>query len=144
MFDPCILAGIDYTRINSHTGDNMPHKILVVDDEPATLKLVSGLLEAENYEVVQASDGLEALQVIQREAPDLVVLDVMMPEINGYDVCYQLHFNKEYHTIPVILLTKREKEIDSRIGERANIDYIPKPIDSTLLLLKVSDLLRQQ
>lgn len=120
----------------------MAQKILVVDDEPATLKLVVGLLSAENYDVVQAVDGLEALRMIQAESPDLVVLDVMMPEINGYDVCYQLHFNKEYETIPVILLTKRDKEIDSRIGQRANIDYVPKPIDSNLLLLKVSELLR--
>ena len=121
----------------------MGHKILVVDDEPATRKLVCGLLSAQNYEVISAEDGLQALQTIQAEMPDLVVLDVMMPEINGYDVCYQLRFNTEYEQIPIILLTKRDKEINTKIGQRANIDYVPKPIDSNLLLLKITELLQQ-
>lgn len=119
----------------------MSQKILVVDDEPATLKLVESLLKSKNYEVSCASDGLEALVEIQKNEPDLVVLDVMMPEINGYDVCYQLRFNKQYEQIPIILLTKRNQEIDDQIGKRVNIEYVPKPIDSDLLFAKIEALL---
>jgi len=119
----------------------MGKKILVVDDEPATLKLVESLLSANDYDVTSATDGLEALVEIQKEEPDLVVLDVMMPEINGYDVCYQLRFNQQYEKIPIILLTKRKQEIDDEIGKRVNITYVPKPIDTKLLFEKIEALL---
>lgn len=119
----------------------MAHKILVVDDEPATVKLVESLLTSKGYEVSTAKNGLDALVEIQKEAPDLVVLDVMMPEVNGYDVCYQLRFNQEFEQIPIVLLTKRDQEIDDKIGHRVNIEYVPKPIDSDLLLETIQNFL---
>jgi len=119
----------------------MAHKILVVDDEPGTLKLVGSLLKSRNYEVLSAEDGLDALLMIQKEGPDLIVLDVMIPEINGYDICFQLRFNKSYEKIPIILLTKREQEISEEIGHRSNIEYMPKPIDPKVLFAKIERLL---
>lgn len=119
----------------------MPRNILVVDDEPATLKLVESLLSSNDYGVLSAKDGLDGLLMIQSEKPDLVILDVMMPEINGYDVCYQLRFNQDYEKIPIILLTKRDQEINEKISKRVNIEYVPKPIDSPLLLEKIRSLL---
>lgn len=119
----------------------MAHKVMVVDDEPATLKLLESILSSNGYEVVSATNGLDALVGIQNEHPELVVLDVMIPEVNGYDVCFQLRFNSEFKKIPIILLTKRDQEIDDRIGERVNIAYVPKPINSEKLLQKIQDLL---
>ena len=119
----------------------MSGKILVVDDEPATLKLIESLLNSKGFEVDSAKDGLDALVKIQKSEPDLVILDVEMPEINGYDVCYQLRFNAQYEKIPIILLTKRNQEIDDKIGERVNICYVPKPIDTELLFERIEALL---
>jgi DNA-binding response OmpR family regulator len=88
-----------------------------------------------------ANDGLEALAKIKSGNPDLVILDIMIPEINGYDVCYQLRFNDEFEKLPIILLTKREQELDDQIGKRVNIEYLPKPLNANLLLSTIRDLL---
>ena len=117
-------------------------KILIVDDDPSTLKLIEGILLVEGYETLRAVDGLDALVKIKTENPDLVVLDIMIPEINGYDVCYQLRFNDEFKKLPIILMTKRKKELDDDIGRKVNIDYVPKPVDPKLLLGKIDQLLK--
>ena len=119
----------------------MAEKILVVDDEQGSLRLVESIVRSGGYTVFTAFDGLDALVKIKNEKPDLVVLDVMMPEINGYDVCFQLRFNKDFEKIPIILLTVRDREIDENIGVRTNIDYIHKPVNPKLLLEKIQSLL---
>ncbi len=119
----------------------MAQKILIVDDDPVIVRLVEGILIANWYAVESAIDGLDALAKMKKIDPDLVVLDVMMPEINGYDVCYQLRFNKDFKKIPIVLLTYRKQELDSKIGDRTNIAYVPKPLDSGLLLREIANLL---
>ena len=119
----------------------MPDKILVVDDDLTTVQLIEGILKKNHYHVVTASDGLEALVKIKKEKPDLVVLDIMMPEINGYDVCYQLRFNKKFDKIPIVILTSRNQEMDDSIGKRINIEYLSKPPNTKLLLEKIEALL---
>jgi CheY-like chemotaxis protein len=116
-------------------------KILIVDDDPSSIQLVNGILINNGFETVSAHDGLDALVKIKTQKPDLIVLDIMMPEINGYDVCYQLRFNNEFDKVPIVLLTKREQELDARITERVNIEYVPKPLDTADLLKKISKLL---
>ena len=116
-------------------------KILVVDDDPVAVRLVQSVLTSNGYSVSTAGDGLEALVRVKKDKPDLVILDVMMPEINGYDVCYQLRFNEEYEHIPIILLTARDKELNEDIGQRINIEYMSKPADTKVLLAKVEDLI---
>ena len=116
---------------------NRAYKIMVVDDDPSTVRLLTGLLKNHGYETMSAADGLEALAKIKKENPDLILLDVMMPEVNGYDVCYQLRFNEDFKKTPIILVTARDQELNRFIGERVNIDYIHKPIDSKLLLSKI-------
>jgi len=116
-------------------------KILIVDDDPASIKLVNGILMNNGFETVSAVDGLDALVKIKNDKPDLVVLDIMMPEINGYDVCYQLRFNNEFEKLPILLLTKREQELDARITERVNMEYVPKPLDTADFLRKINKLL---
>ncbi len=115
----------------------MSKKILVVDDDPTTNQLICSLLKAKGYVVVSAIDGLDALANIQRESPDLVVLDVMMPEVDGYDVCYQLRFNDNFDKVPIVLLTDRCQELDESIGKRVNIEYVSKPVDSKNLFEKI-------
>lgn len=119
----------------------MSKKILVVDDDQATLHLLEKILNSNGYEVFKAVDGLDALVKVKNEKPDLILLDIMMPEINGYDVCYQLRFNQEFDQIPIVLLTVRDRELDKETSERVNIDYVPKPIDTEVILEKVKTLL---
>ena len=119
----------------------MASKILVVDDDPSTIRLLVGLLTSHGYEVVTAVDGLDALVKIKKEKPGMVILDIMMPEINGYDVCYQLRFNKDFEKTPILLLTVREQELDADIARKATIEYLPKPVDTRLLLEKIHLLL---
>ena len=119
-------------------------KILVVDDDIGVVRLVGSLLTAHDYNVTTAMDGLDALVKIKHDKPDLVVLDIMMPEVNGYDVCYQLRFNKEFAHIPIVLLSSRPQELDDALGKKADIEYIPKPLDSKLLLEKIEYLLSKQ
>lgn len=119
----------------------MSKKILVVDDDPVVTKLVVTLLTSAGYEVFSAVDGLDALVQIKNEDPDLVVLDIIMPEFNGYDVCYQLRFNDEFKKIPIVLLTETDKAFDEKIEDRTNIQYVPKPVNSNDLLEKVKSLL---
>lgn len=126
---------------NTYHQELIMAKILIVDDDPSTLKLVEGLLQSKDFKTTTAKDGLGALVKIKTENPDLVILDIMMPEINGYDVCYQLRFNDEFEKLPIILLTKREQELDEQIGKRVNIEYVPKPLDTNLLLSKINSLL---
>ncbi|HBR14553.1 MAG TPA: two-component system response regulator [Candidatus Omnitrophica bacterium] len=119
----------------------MVKKVLVVDDDHATLLLVKRALALKGYNVICASDGLDALVQIKKEKPDLVILDVMMPEINGYDVCYQLRFNKDFEQVPIILLTNRDQELDDSLSQRLNIEYLSKPFDTQVLLKKVETFL---
>ena len=122
----------------------MSHKILVVDDDPTVVKLIESILKSKDYEVLTAEDGLDALVKIKNENPDLVILDIVMPEINGYDVCCELRFNKDYEKIPILIVTETEQEIDDAIGERVNIGYIQKPIESEAILSKLKHLLKTE
>ena len=116
-------------------------KILVVDDDPVVIKLVSELLKTKGFDVVTAVDGIDCMVLVKKEKPDLIVLDIMMPEINGYDVCHTIKFNRDYKEIPILLLTVRDQELDPRIGEMMGIEYMQKPLDRELLFEKISQLL---
>ena len=117
-------------------------KILVVDDDPTIIKLLQGILLTQGFEVLSARDGLDAMVQVKDHKPDLIVLDIMMPEINGYDVCRNLKFDSPYKDIPIILLTSRDQEIDPRIGQMIGIDYMHKPVDRAVLLDKVKQALK--
>jgi DNA-binding response OmpR family regulator len=119
----------------------MAKKVLVVDDDPVVVKLVQSVLKANGYETDSAADGLDALVKMKKSPPDLVILDIIMPEVNGYDVCCELRFNKEFVQIPILILTETEQEIDDSIGKRVNIEYLHKPVDSGKVLEKVKYLL---
>jgi len=120
-----------------------PKTILVVDDDKAVTTLLDALLSQDGYTVLIAHDGLDGMVQVKKNIPDLIILDIMMPEINGYDVCSNLKFDEKYKHIPIIVLTSREQELDSRIGQLMGIDYIQKPIDTPVLLGKIQTALKQ-
>lgn len=118
------------------------NKILLVDDEEDILALVRVRLEANNYEVITAKDGQEGLNLARSIKPDLIVLDLMLPKIDGYKVCRILKFDSRYKDIPIILFTARSKEEDKKTGFITGADaYITKPFEPKTLLSKIKELL---
>lgn len=123
-------------------------KILVVDDDPDDLKMISMILQPEGYEVVTAENGREALEKVESEDPDLIILDVMMPELDGFAACAKLKSSPESKGIPVILLTAVAKRIqdtkyplDGVLRAEAE-EYLEKPTKPEDLLEVVGRMLR--
>ena len=112
----------------------MPLRILIVDDEAINLKLVSRLLEIEGYEIMSAQSGETALRLIEQKRPDLALLDVMMPDMDGYELCRRLRQNPLTAGIPIVMLTAMVDENDRLKGIEAGADdCLPKPFDVELL-----------
>jgi DNA-binding response OmpR family regulator len=115
--------------------------VLVVDDEPKLVEVVRDYLERDGYRVVGAGDGREALERFRQARPDLVVLDVMLPELDGLEVCRRL---RRESSVPIIMLTARAEEVDELIGlELGADDYISKPFSPRALLARVRAVLRR-
>ncbi|MDZ4711002.1 MAG: response regulator transcription factor [bacterium] len=122
----------------------MKKKVLVVDDEKDIVDILKYNLERENeFEVFTAKDGREALELAE-SIPDLIVLDIMMPELNGFEVCKQLKSNPATSKIPIIFLTAKENEIDEILGlEIGADDYISKPISPRKVLARIKSVIRR-
>jgi DNA-binding response OmpR family regulator len=119
----------------------MPKKILVVDDEPKIVDICQDYLKAAGYDVLRAYDGPQGLAVARREHPDLVVLDLMLPGMDGLDVCRELRRDGE---IPIIMLTARVEEADKLVGlELGADDYLTKPFSPRELVARVRTVLRR-
>jgi len=117
----------------------MPKKILAVDDEKHIVRLVQVNLERQGYEVITANDGKEALQKVEEEHPDLVVLDVMMPYMDGFEVLQSLRRNPETQNIPVIMLTAKAQDQDVFRGWQSGVDcYLTKPFNPMELIAFVT------
>jgi len=118
-------------------------RILLVDDEPALVGLLSIRLEANGYEVIPAADGQQALELARKEIPDLVILDLMLPGLDGYKVCRLLKSDEQYKQIPIMILTARAQESDKKLGEQSGADaYIIKPFEPGFFLSKVRELIK--
>jgi DNA-binding response OmpR family regulator len=114
-------------------------KILAVDDSPTILEMIKSILIAGGYEVVTAADGAEALNVAKGETPDLILLDVMLPKLDGYRVCRLLKFDQNYKHIPIIMLTAKSEEQSVATGIRTGANlYLTKPIEPDKLLEAVA------
>ncbi|NOZ76550.1 MAG: response regulator [Euryarchaeota archaeon] len=115
---------------------------MVVDDEPDTVELVRHILEAEGYEVVGVSGGKECLERLESEAPDLILLDVMMPEMDGWEVFKRV---RETHDVPIAMLTVRSQGIDRLLGLHVlkADDYIIKPFTKQDLVTRVREILER-
>jgi len=113
----------------------MPKKILVVDDERQIVKLVEINLRKAGYDVICAYDGVEALEKVQSDRPDMLVLDVMMPRMNGFDVLKKLQSNPDTEQIPVIMLTAKAQDADIFAGWQSGVSsYLTKPFNPRELL----------
>lgn len=109
--------------------------ILVVDDSPTQVHLVSYILKNNDYEVLTAKDGEQALEVASAEQPALILLDIILPRVNGYEVCRQLKATPETKNIPVVMLTSKSRDKDRHWGlEQGADDYLAKPFDEQSLL----------
>jgi len=112
--------------------------ILVVDDEPAMLQAVTEMLRAHEFHVLTAEDGLQALQVLGEQSPDLIITDIMMPRMNGYQLYERVSANPSWIWIPFLFLSGKSDEADLRFGKELGVDdYLTKPVDSQDLLAAV-------
>jgi len=121
-------------------------KIMVVDDEPDLLEVVKLILESDGYQVVTASSGQDALNRIEKDMPDLVLLDIIMPRMDGWEVFSRIKSNPKTTDIPVIMLTAKDQRIDKLIGlhvVRVN-DYITKPFGRAELLERIKRVLQEK
>jgi two-component system, OmpR family, phosphate regulon response regulator PhoB len=119
-------------------------RVLIVDDDPDIVRLVGYNLSHSGYEIQVASTGREALELVQRQPPDLIVLDVMLPDVDGLEVCRTLRQQMPSRRIPILMLTARGEEIDRVVGfELGADDYVSKPFSPRELVLRVKSILRR-
>ena len=118
-------------------------KVLIIDDEKEMVDMVSERLMAKGFDIMQAFDGKEGLEKAHSGKPDLIVLDLMMPEMNGYDVCRKLKIDEKFKDTPVIILSAKFEPDDIRFGKEMGADaYLTKPLELDVLLHKINALLR--
>lgn len=124
----------------------MRHKrILVVDDEIYIVHILEFSLSMEGYEVLTAFNGEEALEKIESENPDLMVLDIMMPKLDGYEVCRRVRKDERFAHLPIILLSAKGRTVDQEMGMKVGADaYMTKPFRPRNLLDKIEELLRDE
>ena len=120
-------------------------KILVVDDEEHILMILKESLEFSRFEVVTAGDGVEALDVVAKEKPELVVLDIGMPKMDGWEVCRRLKADEATKNLPIIILTAYAQTSDQKKGQQLGADrFITKPCDLTYLVEEINSLLSKK
>ena len=119
-------------------------RILICEDDEDCLKIVNRILTSNGYMVIQTTDGEEAIQKVRKSLPDLIILDLNLPDMNGLDVCKQLKSDKMTRFIPIMMLTVRSSETDTVVGlESGADDYISKPIRPAIVTARVRALLRR-
>ena len=117
--------------------------ILVVEDSPTYLRQITRLLQKNDYVIISAMDGEEALEKAIREHPDLIVLDIILPKKNGFQVCRQLKTSPDTQDIKIIMLTSKSQDSDRFWGLKQGADeYLTKPLDDDQLITNVAELLR--
>jgi DNA-binding response OmpR family regulator len=130
----------------------MPQKILVVDDDPDILEAISMILESQGYGVITARDGVEGLANLKAEKPDLMILDLLMPKMDGFAVCKELQDPRwaKYKDIPILILTSVREEASRRryeleTGLELDVDdYVEKPVSPDTLLERVGQLIKRK
>lgn len=119
-------------------------RVLIVDDEPDIVETIKFILELEDIECMVAYDGEEGLLKAKTENPDLIILDIMLPKLNGYKICRLLKFDRLFEHIPIIMLTARAQEKDKTLGEATGADvYLTKPFDMDNLVTLVKKYLER-
>jgi DNA-binding response OmpR family regulator len=122
----------------------MAKRILVVEDEPRVLEVIKKRLEVAGHHVITAVDGAEGFELAKSENPDLIVLDLMLPKKDGYDVCWELKHDPRYEPIPILMLTARTQDSEIERGMKSGADgYMIKPFDGKVLVDRVAELLQR-
>ena len=122
----------------------MSKRILVIEDDPASLRLMQYILERKGYEVLTAVNGLDGLKKARSEEPDLVILDVMLPGMDGFDICYHLRAEPQTAKLPILMLSAKAREVDRDTGLKVGADYyITKPVAPAEIISSVEALLAQ-
>ena len=120
----------------------MPKEILIVDDEPSIVVPIQFLMEQQGYNVLVAENGEDALDIIYKYKPDLILLDIMLPRIDGFEVCEIVRLNPDYRATKIIFLTAKGREVEIAKGLALGANaYITKPFSNTELVTKVKELL---
>ncbi|MDD5225996.1 MAG: response regulator [Candidatus Omnitrophica bacterium] len=119
----------------------MKKKILVVDDEPDIQTIVGGRLTALGFEVLMAKDGQEGLNLARKESPDVILLDLMLPKLDGFKVCRMLKFDKAFENIPIIIFSAKGSDADKKLATQSGADaYMVKPFDLNLFTQTIQKL----
>ncbi|HEV2105347.1 MAG TPA: response regulator [Candidatus Eisenbacteria bacterium] len=125
------------------TNDRKP-RILIVDDEPDLVSVLRFGLEVEGFEVLEANDGEQGLAMAREQSPDLMVLDLMLPRMDGYKVCRALKFDERYRRMPIFILSARSGETDRRLALDLGADeFVTKPYDMKQLVARIRERLGQ-
>jgi DNA-binding response OmpR family regulator len=123
----------------------MEEKILVIEDDPATSRLVDYSLRHEGYQVITASNGLEGIRKAHDESPDLIILDVMLPGMDGFEICHRLRAESDTVKLPILMFSAKAQEIDKDTGLKVGADdYLPKPAAPAEILDRVGKLLSKK
>jgi DNA-binding response OmpR family regulator len=123
----------------------MAKKILVIEDDPATSRLVDYSLRHEGYDVVTAFNGLEGIRKATGKAPDLVILDVMLPGMDGFEICHRLRANAATAQLPILMFSAKALEIDKTTGRKVGADdYLSKPAAPAEIVSRVGNLLARK
>lgn len=121
---------------------NAKKKVLVVDDEAGSRLLLKASLEKNGFELLQAENGLDALNLVKVNKPDLIIMDRMMPKMDGLKACAFLKLDRRFADIPVIMLTASAEKADQKLSEQVGVNaFLNKPVNTTALLEKVQELL---
>ena len=122
----------------------MIKKILVIEDDPGTLRLIEYTLQHAGYQVLLAKNGLEGLRKAQKGGPDLIILDVMLPGIDGFEICHRLRAEAQTARVPILMLSGKAQEIDKATGLHVGADdYLTKPVYPSEVVSQVETLLAQ-
>lgn len=123
----------------------MEKKILVIEDDPATSRLVDYSLKHEGYQVITASNGLEGVRKARNESPDLVILDVMLPGMDGFEICHRLRSEPTTAKLPILMFSAKAQEIDRDTGIKVGADdYLTKPAAPAEIVSRVAKLLAKK
>jgi two-component system alkaline phosphatase synthesis response regulator PhoP len=123
----------------------MAKKILVIEDDPAISRLVDYSLRHEGYEVITAANGLEGIRKAHNEAPDLIILDVMLPGMDGFEICHRLRSEPDTAQLLILMFSAKAQEIDKNTGLKVGADdYLPKPAAPAEIVSRVAKLLEKK
>jgi DNA-binding response OmpR family regulator len=119
-------------------------KILIIEDDPSFSRAINHIIEKEGYDVSTASNGMTGLRMIQENPPDLLILDVMLPGLDGFEICSRIRTDESMAKLPIIMLSAKGQETDKTTGLSVGAnEYLTKPVDRTLLLEKITSLLAE-